>query len=60
MGTSLVAQCICYSICCTMCLVFYMLLDKFDILWVAQLGAVMLLDQVNRQLSLLHTGHSDV
>ena len=22
-----------YSICCTMCLVFCMLFDKFDILW---------------------------
>ena len=55
---------------CTMCLVFYTLLDNFDILWVAQrawvslklgkLGTVILLDQVNRQLNSLHTGHSDL
>ena len=56
-----VAKCARYAICCTMCLVFYILLVKFDILWVTQwtwvslklgkLGAVMLLDQVNRYLT---------
>ena len=31
-----VAQYARYTVCCAMHLVFYMLLDKFDILWVTQ------------------------